>query len=73
MRRAGLLALMISLGLLAGCASGTDWEERLSERRAQLAAAEELSFTAKLSADLGETVFDCTLSAGVRRRRRQCA
>lgn len=56
-----MLALMISLGLLAGCASGTDWEERLSERRAQLAAAEELSFTAKLSADLGETVFDCTL------------
>lgn len=61
MRRAGLLALMISLSLLAGCASGTDWEEKFSERRAQLAAAEELSFTAKLSADLGETVFDCAL------------
>ena len=61
MRRAGLLALMISLSLIAGCASGTDWEEKFSERRAQFAAADELSFTAKLNADLGETVFNCTL------------
>lgn len=61
MRRAKLLALMISLSLLAGCASGGDWEEKLGEKRALLAAAGELSFTAELSADLGETVFDCTL------------
>lgn len=61
MRRAKLLALMISLSLLAGCASGADREERFNERRAQLAEADELSFTARLSADLGDTVFDCTL------------
>lgn len=62
MRRAKvLLALMISLSLLAGCASGADWEEKFSGRRAQLAEAGELSFTARLSADLGETVFECTL------------
>lgn len=61
MRRAKLLALMISLSLLAGCASGEGWEEKWGEKREILAAAQELSFTARLSADLGETVFDCTL------------
>lgn len=56
-----MLALMISLILLAGCASGGDWEEKWGERRDELAAARELSFTARLSADLGETVFDCAM------------
>lgn len=56
-----MLALMISLVLLAGCASGEGWEEKWGEKREQLAAARELSFTARLSADLGETVFDCTM------------
>lgn len=61
MRQAKLLALMIGLCLLAGCASGTDWEEKFSEKRAELARAQEISFTSRVSADLGETVFDCTL------------
>lgn len=61
MRQAKLLALMISLYLFAGCASGTNWEEKFSQKRAELAGAQELSFTSRLSADLGETVFDCTL------------
>ncbi len=61
MRQAKLLALMISLVLLAGCASGEGWEEKWGEKREQLAAAQELSFTARLSADLGETVFDCKM------------
>lgn len=56
-----MLALMISLVLLAGCASGGGWEEKWDEKREQLAAARELSFTARLSADLGETVFDCAM------------
>ena len=61
MRQAKLLALMISLCLLAGCASGTDWEEELSKKRGRFAQAVELSFTSQVSADLGETVFECTL------------
>ncbi len=61
MRRAKLLALMISLVLLAGCASGEGWEEKWGEKRDELSAAQELSFTARLSADLGETVFDCAM------------
>ena len=61
MRQAKLLALMISLCLFAGCASGTEWEEKFSEKRAELAGARGLSFTSRVSADLGETVFDCTL------------
>lgn len=56
-----MLALMISLGLLAGCASGGDWEEKFEEKRAELSEARALSFTARVSADLGETVFDCAM------------
>ena len=56
-----MLALMISLVLLAGCASGGGWEEKWSEKRDELSEARELSFTARLSADLGETVFDCAM------------
>lgn len=61
MRRAFLLALMISLSLLAGCASGGKWEERLEEKRFELTQAQELSFTVELSADLGDTVFECAM------------
>ena len=62
MRRVWLPALMISLVLLSGCAGGEDWEERFSLARQELAAASQLSFTAEITADMGETVFECTLA-----------
>ena len=62
MRRVWLPALMIGLVLLSGCAGGENWEERFSQARQGLAGASELSFTAELTADMGETVFSCTLS-----------
>ena len=62
MRRVWLPALMIGLALLSGCAGGENWEERFSQARQELAGASELSFTAELTADMGETVFECTLA-----------
>ena len=61
MRRAALPALMISLALLSGCTGAGKWENKLSERRKELSEAERVSFTAEISADLGDKVFDCTL------------
>ena len=62
MRRVWLPALMIVLALLSGCAGDEDWEARFSQARLELAGASELSFTAELTADMGETVFECTLA-----------
>lgn len=62
MRRVWLPALMISLVLLCGCAGGEGWEERFSQARQELSEASELSFTAELTADMGDTVFSCTLA-----------
>lgn len=61
MRRALLPALMITL-LLAGCGGEAALEERLETRRDEYAAAETLSFTAEITADLGSEVFPCTLA-----------
>ena len=61
MRRAFLLALMISLLLLPGCGSESQWEEALEAKRTELAGYDSLSFTAELTADMGESVFRCTL------------
>lgn len=61
MRRAGLLALMISFLLCTGCGGAGKWEKQLEEQRAALRAAEEISFTAALDADLNDHVFECTL------------
>ena len=62
MRRVLLPALMIALALLSGCAGGKEIEERFTLARQELAGASELSFTAELTADMGETVFTCTLA-----------
>jgi len=60
MRRSVLLpALMISL-LLTGCGSAGA-EERIEKQRDEFACAEQLCFTAEVTANLPETVFDCTL------------
>ena len=61
MKRALLGALMITL-LLAGCGGGAALEEQLEARRDAYAAAETLSFTAEITADLGNEVFPCTLA-----------
>ena len=60
MKRAILPALMISL-LLTGCGNGGAAERALEARRDTLAAAAEISFTAKTTAFFGDEVFDCTL------------
>ena len=65
MRRAGSLALTISLLLLCACGSGgskrewKNWQESLRE-------AESVSFTAELEADMGENVFRCTMEVSRR-------
>ena len=61
MRRVWLPALMIGLVLLCGCTGGEGWEERFSQARQEFSEASELSFTAEITADMGETVFACTL------------
>ena len=62
MRRVFLPALMIGLVLLSGCTGNENLEERFSQARQELAEASELSFTAEIAADMGETVFECTLA-----------
>lgn len=60
MRRVVLPVLMISL-LLCAC-GGAAAEEALEKQRDTLAAAEEITFTAELTANLGDEVFACTLA-----------
>ena len=62
MRRVWLPALMIGLVLLCGCAGSEEIGERFSQARQELAGASELSFTAEITADMGDTVFSCTLA-----------
>lgn len=61
MRRYLLPALMISL-LLTGCGSASGIQRKIAEQNEKLAAAEELSFTADVTANLGNEVFDCSLA-----------
>ena len=51
---------MISL-LLSACGSGAAAEREIEARRDEYAIAQELSFTVKLRANVGETLFLCTL------------
>ena len=60
MRRYLLPALMISL-LLSGCGSA-GVQRKIAEQNQRFAAAEALSFTADVTANLGAEVFDCTLA-----------
>ncbi|MBR1497336.1 MAG: hypothetical protein IJ617_06905 [Oscillospiraceae bacterium] len=59
MKRALVPALMISL-LLCAC-GGEEAEQQIERQRDALAAAEEISFTARVRADLGDEVFLCVL------------
>jgi len=61
MRRTVLFVLMISLLLLSACAGAEGWEERLQRERETWQRAQRLDFVAELRADLGESVFCCTL------------
>lgn len=63
MRRWLLPALMITL-LLTGCGS-TVPEKKLEEQRSRLAAAEEISVTADVTACTEEEIFSCTLRCDV--------
>ena len=60
MKRVIAPVLMITL-LLAAC-GGAVLEERVEARRDALAAAERISFTAEVTADLGSEVFESTLA-----------
>lgn len=60
MRRFIVPALMISL-LLSACGSGAV-QRKVAEQRERFAAAEEIVFTADITANLGKEVFQCTLS-----------
>ena len=62
MKRAILPALMITLLLCACGNGGAAAEEKLEARRDALAAAEEITFTADVTANLGDEVFACTLA-----------
>ncbi len=61
MRRAILLALMIGFSLLAGCASQSGRKEDVEAKRREMSEAGTLSFTADVSANLGESVFECSV------------
>lgn len=61
MRRCLLPALMISL-LLSGCGSAAGIQRKITEQNQKLAAAEALSFTVDVTANLDQEVFDCTLA-----------
>ena len=61
MKRVVLPVLMITL-LFAACGGGAAIEEQVEARRDALAAAERISFTAKITADLGSEVFESTLA-----------
>ena len=58
-KRAILPVLMIA-ALLTGC-GGANAEERIEKQRDDLAAAQEISFTADVTANFENEVFQCTL------------
>ena len=60
MRRFLIPALMISL-LLTGCGGAAGAEQKIEKQRDTLASAELLSFTADVTASLGDEVFLCKL------------
>ena len=62
MRRFLIPALMISL-LLTGCGgSAAGAEQKIEKQRDTLASSELMSFTADVTASLGEEAFQCTLA-----------
>ena len=60
MRRLLLPALMISL-MLSGCGGTNAAMRRVEEQRELFAGAEEMTFTADITADAGDELFSCTL------------
>lgn len=64
MKRVIAPVLMITL-LFAACGGGAAIEEQVEARRDALAAAERISFTAEVTADLGSEVFVSTLACTV--------
>lgn len=62
MRRALKLALMISALMLSACGGETQGKQDFTRQREVWSAAETLSFTADVCADLDEDVFECTLA-----------
>lgn len=60
MRRMCLSVLMIIL-LLTGCGESGELEQKIDALRRTLDGAGKLSFTAEVTADLGESQFTCTL------------
>ena len=54
-------ALMITAIFLCGCDSEDRMQQRLDERRQEIADSEYVSFRANVSAELTESVFDCAL------------
>ncbi|MEG2455096.1 MAG: hypothetical protein RSC08_02485 [Oscillospiraceae bacterium] len=67
MRKKGLCALMISLCLLVSCGHGTEEtqtaEQLALEIRTELLGMTACTATAKLTADYGQRVYECTLDA----------
>lgn len=61
MRRATASILAICLLIFSGCSSQKQLEARFDARRQELLAAQSLSFTADVSAQLDDSVFDCRL------------
>jgi len=61
MKKIILLALMISLLVLPGCASQNTWEEELGTLREELSLAPSMAFSAEITTDLGSGEFSCTL------------
>ena len=53
--------ILISLLLLTSCGGGAKAEREIEARREEYAASQDLRFTAKLRANVGETLFSCTL------------
>ncbi len=61
MRRVIVPALMIMALLLCGCGESDRLEKGFDEAREKWRAAEELSFTADVTAELYESSFECSL------------
>lgn len=56
-----ITALMTCMFLLSACGSGNMQRERLDNAREKIALSKSLCFTADVSVELTDSVFDCTL------------
>ena len=62
MKRVVLPVLMILSLLLAGCGEAAALEKAFEDAREGWCAAEKLSFTARVTTELADSVFECTLA-----------